>query len=49
LQPAAQAGGLVGVELESGATLRARTVLAPGARWRQTERAPGEDSTATRA
>ena len=37
LQPAAQAGGLVGVELESGATLRARTViLAPGARWRQT-------------
>ncbi len=44
LQPAAQAGGLVGVELESGATLRARTViLAPGARWRQTG-VPGEDA-----
>ena len=44
LQPAAQAGGLVGVELESGATLRARTViLAPGARWRQTG-VPGEDT-----
>ncbi|MBN8264431.1 MAG: alkyl hydroperoxide reductase subunit F [Xanthomonadales bacterium] len=44
MQPAAQAGGLVGVELESGATLRARTViLAPGARWRQTG-VPGEDT-----
>ncbi len=44
LQPAAQAGGQVGVELESGATLRARTViLAPGARWRQTG-VPGEDA-----
>ena len=44
LQPAAQAGGLVGVELESGATLRARTViLAPGARWRQTG-VPGEEA-----
>ena len=43
LQPAAQAGGLVGVELESGATLRARTViLAPGARWRQMN-VPGEN------
>ena len=42
LVPAASDGGLVAVELESGATLRARTViLAPGARWRQTG-VPGE-------
>ena len=42
LHPAAAEGGLVGVELESGATLRAKTVvLAPGARWRQTGM-PGE-------
>ena len=42
LLPASGDGGLVGVELESGATLRARTViLAPGARWRQTG-VPGE-------
>ncbi len=42
LHPAAATGELAGVELESGATLRARTViLAPGARWRQTG-VPGE-------
>src|SRR5690606_1860957 len=42
LHPASAAGELTGVELESGATLRARTViLAPGARWRQTG-VPGE-------
>ncbi len=42
LHPASVAGELAGVELESGATLRARTViLAPGARWRQTG-VPGE-------
>ena len=42
LHPASAAGDLAGVELESGATLRARTViLAPGARWRQTG-VPGE-------
>jgi alkyl hydroperoxide reductase subunit F len=35
-------GGLLGVELESGATLRARSlVLAPGARWRALN-VPGE-------
>ncbi|MBN8262829.1 MAG: FAD-dependent oxidoreductase, partial [Xanthomonadales bacterium] len=44
LRPAPEAGGLAAVELESGATLRARTViLAPGARWRQTG-VPGEDT-----
>ena len=38
----ASGDGLVGIELDSGATLRARTVvLAPGARWRQTG-VPGE-------
>ncbi len=43
LHPAAQAGGLAGLELDSGATLQARTViLAPGARWRTTG-VPGED------
>ena len=42
LHPAAREGGLVGVELESGATLQAKTViLSPGARWRQTG-VPGE-------
>ena len=42
LVPAASDGGLVAVELESGATLQAKTViLAPGARWRQTG-VPGE-------
>ena len=42
LHPASTIGGMVGVELESGATLQARTViLAPGARWRQTG-VPGE-------
>ena len=43
LHPAAQAGGLAGLELDSGATLQAKTViLAPGARWRTTG-VPGED------
>ncbi len=42
LHPAASAGGLVGIELDSGATLQAKTVvLATGARWRQTG-VPGE-------
>ena len=42
LHPASTIGGMVGVELESGATLQAKTViLAPGARWRQTG-VPGE-------
>ena len=42
LHPASSEGGLVGVELESGATLQASTViLSPGARWRQTG-VPGE-------
>ena len=42
LHPAAREGELVGVALESGATLQAKTVvLAPGARWRQTG-VPGE-------
>jgi NADH-dependent peroxiredoxin subunit F len=42
LHPASEEGGFVGLELDSGATLRARTVvLAPGARWRQTG-VPGE-------
>ncbi len=42
LHPAAREGELTGVELESGATLRAKTViLSPGARWRQTG-VPGE-------
>ena len=43
LVPAAAPGGLIGVELENGATLRSRTVvLATGARWRQMG-VPGED------
>ncbi len=38
-----QAGGLVEIALENGATLKSRTViLAPGARWRQMG-VPGED------
>ncbi|MFN3703920.1 alkyl hydroperoxide reductase subunit F [Thermomonas sp.] len=42
LHPATAASGLAGIELESGATLRAKAViLAPGARWRQTG-VPGE-------
>ena len=42
LHPAAREGELVGVELDSGATLRSKTVvIAPGARWRQTG-VPGE-------
>lgn len=42
LRPAASVGGLVGIELDSGATLQAKTVvLATGARWRQTG-VPGE-------
>ncbi|RZA21251.1 MAG: alkyl hydroperoxide reductase subunit F [Lysobacteraceae bacterium] len=42
LLPATRGDGLVGVELESGATLQAKTViLSPGARWRQTG-VPGE-------
>jgi alkyl hydroperoxide reductase subunit F len=41
LQTAAD-DGFIGIELDSGATLRAKTVvLAPGARWRQTG-VPGE-------
>ncbi|OJY71685.1 MAG: alkyl hydroperoxide reductase subunit F [Sphingobium sp. 66-54] len=43
LVPAARAGGYAEVELESGATLKARTVvLATGARWRQMN-VPGEN------
>ena len=43
LHPAAREGELAGVELESGATLKAKTViLSPGARWRQTG-VPGEN------
>jgi NADH-dependent peroxiredoxin subunit F len=42
LIPAETTGGTIGVELESGATLKSRTViLAPGARWRQMN-VPGE-------
>jgi alkyl hydroperoxide reductase subunit F len=41
--PPAQAGGLMTVELASGAALRTRAlILAPGARWRQMN-VPGED------
>jgi len=43
LIPAETVGGLIGVELESGATLKARSVvLSPGARWRHMN-VPGED------
>ena len=42
LAPATQPGGLAEVQLQSGATLRAKTVvLSPGARWRQMN-VPGE-------
>ena len=42
LIPAATPGGLATVELQSGATLKAKTiVLSPGARWRQMN-VPGE-------
>ena len=42
LIPAAQPGGLVGVQLANGATLKSRTViLATGARWREVN-VPGE-------
>ncbi|MFZ3485588.1 alkyl hydroperoxide reductase subunit F [Sphingomonas sp. 3-13AW] len=44
LVPAAQAGGLHQVQLENGASLKARTViLSTGARWRQMN-VPGEDT-----
>src|SRR5699024_2864550 len=43
LIPAGSANDLIGVRLESGATLRAKSViLATGARWRQTG-VPGEN------
>ncbi len=42
LEPAAQAGGLVGVRLANGATLQARSViLSTGARWKNVN-VPGE-------
>jgi len=48
LEPAAQAGGEIGVRLKNGATLRARSVvLAPGARWRKVG-VPGEAEYANR-
>ncbi|MCU1370419.1 MAG: alkyl hydroperoxide reductase subunit, partial [Ilumatobacteraceae bacterium] len=44
LVPAEEAGGYVTVELDSGASLQARTVvLSTGARWRQMN-VPGEDA-----
>jgi alkyl hydroperoxide reductase subunit F len=44
LVPASEPGGLIGVTLESGATLKSRAViLATGARWRQMN-VPGEDA-----
>ncbi len=43
LVPAATPGGMIGVELESGATIEARSViLATGARWRHMN-VPGEE------
>ena len=43
LIPATTPGGLIGIELESGATLKTRSVvLSPGARWRHMN-VPGED------
>ncbi len=43
LIPAPETGGLIGVRLESGATLKAKSIiLATGARWRQTG-VPGEE------
>lgn len=48
LKAAASEGGLVEVELESGATLRSRTViLSTGARWRNMN-VPGEDQYRTK-
>ena len=48
LHPASADGGLTGIELESGASLQAKTlILAPGARWRQTG-VPGEAEYRTR-
>ena len=50
LVPADEPGGLVTVELASGASLQARTVvLSTGARWRPDGRARRGTSTATRA
>ena len=43
IAPAAEAGGLISVTMENGATLRSRSVvLSTGARWRQMN-VPGED------
>jgi alkyl hydroperoxide reductase subunit F len=48
LKPAATEGGLVEVQLESGATLRSRSViLSTGARWRNMN-VPGEDQYRTK-
>ncbi|GAB2703047.1 alkyl hydroperoxide reductase subunit F [Comamonas sediminis] len=48
LTPAAQAGGLIEIETESGAKLKARTViLSTGARWRNMN-VPGEDTYRTK-
>ena len=48
LKPAATEGGLIEVELESGATLRGKTViLSTGARWRNMN-VPGEDQYRTK-
>ncbi|RMX05812.1 alkyl hydroperoxide reductase subunit F [Corticibacter populi] len=48
LVPAAQAGGLIEVQTESGATLKSRTViLATGARWRSMN-VPGEEEYRTK-
>jgi len=48
LVPAAEAGGLIEVQLESGATLRSKSViLATGARWRNMN-VPGEEQYRTK-
>ncbi|WP_429949760.1 alkyl hydroperoxide reductase subunit F [Comamonas sediminis] len=48
LTPAAQAGGLIEIETESGAKLKARAViLSTGARWRNMN-VPGEDTYRTK-
>jgi NADH-dependent peroxiredoxin subunit F len=48
LKPAPEPGGLIGLELESGAALHARTVIvSTGARWRQMN-VPGEAEYANR-
>ncbi len=48
LTPATQAGGLIEIETESGAKLKARTViLSTGARWRNMN-VPGEDTYRTK-